>query len=277
MRARPLLIAAGILLAPAAARAQVPVSDSVTELNVIQSYAQSIKAWTLQYKQYAEEAATDLNTAQAYAQDVETFNSFVQDPSLGAALGLVQVAGLGNDLPVSPYQLMSAANGFGGQGGVNGALSALRAVSNLAGTNYQAMHVYACQAADQPCADLNARGNGIAGSMGVQQAAYQDYRAHQGIVQGLRDQLGGVTTPALRETITAQLQAEQVWTANMQGSAQAAAEQAALARQSMVQRVDERQRQSADELFNDTAPITDVPPPPADVATGPTIYSNVGD
>src|SRR5208282_6405536 len=113
-----------------------------------------------------------------------------------------------------------------------------------------------CPATDQACTDLNARGNGIAGSMGITQAAYQDIQTHLATYQALRDDLAGETTPAKRETIQAQIALEQAWLANMQASLQSAAQQSAMQAESFRQRTLERQRASADDYFDGTQPIT---------------------
>jgi hypothetical protein len=92
--------------------------------------------------------------------------------------------------------------------------------------------------------------------MAIAQAAYADIQAHLPIIQALRDDLAGETNPARRETIQAQLQAEQLYVQNTQARMLAASQQAALQRQSFQQRALEMQRASADDLFDSTMPIT---------------------
>jgi len=163
-------------------------------------------------------------------------------------------------MPVNPMQLMSLVNGFNsmrpGGGGLMGDLAALRSISGFANSAFGTNHVYTCPATDQACTDLNARSNGIAGSMGITQAAYQDIQAHLATIQALRDDLAGETTPAKRETIQAQLLTEQVWMANMQASLASTGMQASMQAESFRQRTLERQRASADDYFDSTQPIT---------------------
>ena len=244
------------------ARAQIPVTDAALNL-------QSLKSYFQQAIQIKHEIQTDLNTANMYAQEIQTYLSFVNNPSLSAAMGLINRTGLGSDLPVDPREVASLASGYasmtsGGRGitSLAGGLARLRMIAGYAGSSYSANHVYNCDGADPVCADMNARANGIAGSMGLTQAAYANVAAHVEVIQGLRDDLAGTTDPAKRETILAQLAAEQGWLNSMQTSLAAASQQAALQQQAMSQRNAERQRQSADQLAASTQPMTGLLPSP---------------
>lgn len=259
---RKVLLLMSALLLPRAAYAVVPVEDLPSEFQQVQSYLQDLKAWVVQNSQWLHEANTDLQTAQIYAQELQTYLSFVADPSLGRAMGIVNQAGLGNDLPVNPGSMMGIAGGFNSlsnQGGtmhLNQAFGLLGNLSRLTSASYGQNHVYTCTATDPACVDINARANGIAGSMGTTQAQYAAMKAHEGSMQAWRDEMVGVTDPAKRETIMAQLQIEQVWTANNTAQLEASVDQAALQQQSFQQRTIERQRQSADALFSDSQPMT---------------------
>jgi len=251
------LMAAGLALAPMAAHAVVPVQDAVAELQLLKDYAQQLKAWVTQQSQAVSEANTDLQTARIYSQELETYLHFVENPSLGAADVILRQTGLGSDLPVDPLQMASLANGLNMTGGgLTGALSSLSRIGGYAGTAYNTNHVYTCDGTDPTCQDLNTRGNGIAGSSGFNQASYADVQSHRAAVQSLNDALQGTTDPAYRETIMAHLLAEQVWSENMHTATDQSAMQANLAEQTMRQRTLERQRQSADQMFADTQPIT---------------------
>lgn len=260
MRLRMLLLAPALLL-PSAAHAVVPVEDLPSEFQQAQSYLQDLKAWVVQNSQWLHEANTDLQTAQIYAQELQTYLALVNEPPLQAVMGLVNRAGLGNDLPVNPSSMMGIAGGFNSLSNQNGAMSlnqafgALGNLSRLTSVSYGQNHVYTCAATDPACIDINARSNGIAGSMGTTQAQYASMKAHEGSMQAWRDEMVGVTDPAKRETIMAQLQIEQVWTANNTAQLQASVDQAALQQQSFQQRTIERQRQSADELLADSQPM----------------------
>ena len=255
---RKALLAACLVALPVTSFAQVQVQDQESILQQIKSYEQELKSWVLENTQELHEAATDLQTGQIYAQEMETYLHFVENPTLANAMGLLNSVGLGSDLPANPLQVMSLANGFvsmGNGGSLAGDLSRLQMLSGFASSSFAANHVYTCTGTDQACVNLNARANGIAGSMGLTQTTYADIQAHQATLQALRDDLAGTTDPAKRETITAQIGVEQAYLLNTAGKLQAAAQQAALAQQSAQQRTLEMQRQSADAYFAATAPL----------------------
>lgn len=272
------LLASALFCAPVATHAQIVVVNPTETIQMLKDSAQQIKGYLLQYQQSIHEAMTDIQTAQMVA-------GMIANPSLGAAEALTGMTGLNNDLPVTPHDLMSLSSGYSmlssatGNGvSLNGALSALRSINGFASSSYSTNHVYGCTGSDGACGDLNYRANALAGSMGLTQAAYGDVRTHLAIVQALRDQMSGITTPAQRETIMEQLQAEQLWTQNMQASLTSAQMQAAYQDKSFEQRNLERQRQSADDLFNNTQPITpaSMSQPYGAVTAAPPTFSLVG-
>lgn len=262
MRMRFLVVFVPLAVLPGRANALIPTDSIAEDIALAQSYAQALKTWILQNTQALSEANTDIQTAKIYLQDVESYIAFVQNPSLYAAQALLDSAGLTSDLPVSPQIMMQIANGFDSLRGAGGAMSLnqafglLNVLGSLTSTAFAANHVYTCPAADPVCVDINARAAGIAGSMGTAASVYADLQKHQTIAAGLRADLAGETTPARRETISAQLQIETVWTANLAASLKAAMAQSQLQQESFNQRAIERQRQSADALFADTQPIT---------------------
>lgn len=255
-----LLLTTALFLLPVTGHTQVLTDSPSEDLQMLKDWVQTQKTWILQNTQALHEAATDLNTAQTYLQDVQTYLAFVENPSLANAMGLLNAAGLGSSLPADPMQVMSLANGFtsmsSGGGSLSADLSKLRMVSSYASSAFGANHVYTCSALDSACAAMNARANGIAGSMGLAQAGYGDIQAHLGVISGLRADLAGTTDPAKRETISAQIGTEQLYIQNTLASLTAVGQQANLAQQSDRQRTLERQRASADDLFDNTQPIT---------------------
>jgi len=200
------------------AGAAMPVIDTAALAEWATSIADDAKAYALQVEQYATEVKTYIGDElswlkqaqqyatqlQQYATEMETFISFVHSPSLGAAMGLLSAAGLGNALPVNPYAALGLVNGFEyGNGGMvqfNGILGSL---SGLVGSSYATSHVYTPTDASWSSQQVIARANGIAGEQGAAQAAYADLRTHQAALQALRDHLA-----------TAQIELETTWTAN---------------------------------------------------------------
>lgn len=263
-----LLVATTMLLMPVAGHAQILTDSPSEDLQMVKDWVLQQKQWITQQTQVLHEAATDLNTANTYLQEVQTYLAFVQNPSLANAMGLLNAAGLGSDLPANPLQVMALANGFTSMssgGSLSADLAKLRMLAGYANGAFGVNHVYTCTATDQTCTDLNGRANGIAGSMGIAQTGYADIQAHQAAIAGLRADLVGTTDPAKRETVIAQIGTEQLYIQSTLASLTAAGQQANLAQQSDRQRTLERQRASADAFFADTQPITgliNAPPAP---------------
>jgi hypothetical protein len=211
------------------AGAAMPVIDTAALAEWATSIADDAKAYALQVEQYATEVKTYIGDElswlkqaqqyatqlQQYATEMETFISFVHSPSLGAAMGLLSAAGLGNALPVNPYAALGLVNGFEyGNGGMvqfNGILGSL---SGLVGSSYATSHVYTPTDASWSSQQVIARANGIAGEQGAAQAAYADLRTHQAALQALRDHLATATTPKDVQDAQAQIELETTWTAN---------------------------------------------------------------
>ena len=184
------------------ANAVIEVNDPASILQQIKSYAQEIRQYALQGQQY-------LTQAQQYYTELQQLAAFVHDPTLGAVMGLMNQAGLGNSLPVSPYAMQQL---VGGYGGLMGKISAL---GNLANGNYSQNHVYSPDDGSWNSQQLIANGVGIAGTQGAAQAAYQNLRDHMPVIQALRDRLVTARTPKDVQDAQAQLEAETLWTHNL--------------------------------------------------------------
>lgn len=269
-----LLVASALLLTPVTGHAQILTDSPSEDLQMLKDYAQSLKDYVVENSQWLEETKTDLNTAQTYLQLVTQYAAFVANPQL-AVQQLLNQTGLSQDLPVSPMVIMSLANGFQMSGGASlgGDLAKLQMLSGFTNSAYSTAHVYTCTGTDPTCIDLNARANGIAGSMGIAQTGYADIQTHQGVITCLRADLAGTTDPAKRETILAQIGTEQLYIQNVLASLTAASMQSGLAQQSDAQRMTERQRASADAYFNATQPITGVGAVTGQAASLPPLFS----
>jgi hypothetical protein len=217
------------------AQAQIAVDSLTADFNAVKDLAGQAKAFALQAQQYVTEA-------QQLAQLVSTFNAFVQNPSLGAALGLMNSTGLGNDLPINPAGLMSLTSGYSMSLANLGAK--LTALSSLSNASYNQNHVYTCTDQSWACQQEQQRGFALAGASGVAQAAYQDLRNHMPVIQALRDQASTATTPAQRENVALALQSETAWNNNLAAQIQAAEMQAKSDEGSLAQQDNEKISQS---------------------------------
>jgi hypothetical protein len=218
-----------------AAHAQIAVDSVAADLNAVRAFAQSLKDYALQAQQYVTEA-------QQLAQLVQQYDAFVQNPSLGAALGLMGTTGLGNDLPINPASLMGLTSGYSMS--LNNLAGKLAMLSSLSTATYNQNHVYTCTDTTFACQQQQQRGYGLAGSAGIAQSAYQDLRNHMPIVQALRDQAATATTPAQRENIALALQSETAWNNNLAAQISAAEMQAKSDEGSLTQKASEKLSQS---------------------------------
>jgi conjugal transfer/entry exclusion protein len=200
-------------------------------------------------KQQIQSYATQLQQLQQAAMQVEwtvnTFNSLVEHPNLGAVLGMMNQLGVNDPLPVDPYALQGLING---SGGINGALGMLSTLSN---SSWNANHVYTPTDGSWQSQQMIANANGIAGAQGIAQQVYQQMGQHFAVISGLRQDLLAATTPAQREHVMGQIQAEQAWTQNAQGQLQAANIMLVSQHYSQVQQENENMERAIDRTLAD--------------------------
>ena len=190
------------------------VYDNANLLEQVQQLLQAAKSYGLQAQQYATQA-------QQYLTEAEQLRSFVHDPSLGAAAGLMNTAGLSNSLPVNPLALASMASGIGGITSLSGVLGKLSQLNGLVNSNYSSAHVYSPTDQSWNSQQLIANGTAIAAMQGAAQSAYQDLRNHLPIIQALQDRLATATTPKDVMDAHAALQAQATWANNLNSEVQA--------------------------------------------------------
>jgi hypothetical protein len=166
---------------------------------------QQAKDYLTMLKQYALQAQQYAAQAQQLQTEITQLESFVQNPNLGAAMGLMQLAGLGSAIPVNPYAVQSIVNGSGGVQGTFGSLSTL--MTGSFGTN----SVYTCNDGSWACQQAKAAAAGNAGQQGLAMNSIQTLAAHLPVIQALRANLETATDPAKRENAMAALQAETAW------------------------------------------------------------------
>lgn len=259
--------AAGIALAagyPAPARADLPVIDTaalgqwaqqlVNDVKAyglqLQQYAGEVKSWATQNLQWLQQVQQYATQLQQYTNELTMLENWVRNPSLGAAMGLLNMAGLGNSLPVNAYAVLNLVEGRSyGQGGFPEISGVLSSLSSLTAGAYSANHVYTPTDASWASQELISNANSIAGEQGVAQAAVSDLQSHAAALQALRDHLATASSPKDVQDAQAQIELEQVWTVNE--AAQLTAVNAAYAAQR-----DSREQQANEELAKDLDAFT---------------------
>ena len=234
----------------------VEVHDTSNIIEWVQSLASDAKAYALQLKQeFNEEFADEIQAlqwakqqqqylveAQQLATMAQQLIAFVHDPSLGAAVGLLNAAGLGSSLPINPWAVMQITNGIQyGNGGLPEIQGILSGVTNLSTQSYTATHVYTPTDGTWNSQQIIARGNSIAGTQGLAGAAYTDLTTHAAAMPALRDDLKAADNPKDVQDAQAEIELENTWTLNEQ--AKLAATQLTYAAQQ-----DSRQQQADEEL-----------------------------
>ncbi|HEU0216725.1 MAG TPA: type IV secretion system protein [Stellaceae bacterium] len=207
----------------------------------LQQYAGEVKAWATQNLQWLKQVQQYATQLQQYASEVAMLEGWVHTPSLGGVMGLLNMAGLGNSLPLNAYAVMGLVGGRSfGAGGLPEISGVLSSLSSLTAGAYSANHVYTPTDASWASRELVSNANSIAGEQGAAQAAYGDLQSHAAALQALRDHLTGASSPKDVQDAQAQIALEQVWTTNE--AAQLAAVNSAYAaqRDAMVQRDNEK-------------------------------------
>ena len=234
------------------ARADMPVIDASSIAQQVKSYLQDLKNYAV-YLQQLQQAVQQVQWATTTAQ------ALIQNPNLGAAMGLMNALGVSDPLPVNPSSITGLISGAGGlgAGGVNGALGgingALGNLSNLANSSWSANHVYSPSDGSWTSQQLNANANGIAGAQGIAQQVYSEMAQHFSVINALRENLTTATTPAQRENAMAALQGEQVWAQDASGQLQAAQIMLSAQQDSRAQQDNEQLDQSIDQNLQQAA------------------------
>lgn len=244
-----------LLLGTGTARALIPVFDGSAVAELFAQFGEAEKAFALQIAEYTTQIhqfiGENFSWVTQYGQYITEISHYMNDaqmllnlshhPTLGAAMGLLNQAGLTSSLPFNPMAAMNLINGLsynqGGFGEVNGLLNTL---SGLAGGGYQQSHLYTPTDTSWASAQLVANSNSLAGSQGAAMAAYTDYSNHLGVLPTLRQNAASATNTKDALDTANQLQSEIAWNVNEMGRAQQVATLSQLQQQSRIQRDEER-------------------------------------
>lgn len=197
------------------ARAVIIVEDPAQLIQWGKSIENEIRSYALQFKTYIGDELSWAMQAKQYAIEGEQLYSFVHQPIMGQVMGVLNLTGLGNSLPVSPYAVMGMVGGVryggGGMPVINGVLNLL---ADQSGAAWAANHVYSPTDNTWASQQVIANGNSIAGTQGMALAAYSDLHGHEAALQAMRDRLETASTPKDVQDIQAQIALEETWTAN---------------------------------------------------------------
>jgi hypothetical protein len=130
-----------------------------------------------------------------------------------------------------------------GQGGINGTLGTLSTFANSAASQN---HIYSPTDNTWSSQQMIANGNGLAGAQGIAQQVYSQLAARFPVIQGLQQELLTASTPAQREGLMAQIQAQQAWVQGAQSQLQTASLMLNAQQQSRAQQASEQTTKSLD-------------------------------
>jgi hypothetical protein len=230
------------VLVPFGARAQLPVTDGGNLIAQAKNLLQELKSYATQLQQLSQEIQQVTWLAQTAA-------SLIQNPNLGAVMQLMNMVGLENPLPVSPYAVQGLISGYGGMNGISGIVGKLNSLGSLITTSYQTDHVYSCEDNSFACQQQRRLAHSDAGLKGITSEVYTQLTQRIPILQGLREQLSLATTPAQRENIMAQVALENAWAQNTQGQLQTVVALAGAQKQVDTNRENEHLAESIDAVL----------------------------
>jgi hypothetical protein len=207
----------------------------------LQQYVGEVKSWATQNLQWLQQLQQYSVQLQQYTNELTMLQNWVHNPSLGAAMGLLNIAGLGSSLPVNAYAVLNLVNGRSyGESGLPEISGVLSSLSSLTAGAYSANHVYTPTDASWASQELISNANSIAGEQGVAQAAYTDLQAHAAALQALRDHLVTASSPKDVQDTQAQIELETTWSTNEAAQLAAINAPYAAQRDAMVQRDNEK-------------------------------------
>ena len=239
---RALFLLAGVAAAALAtsrpACAQLSVTDPgsyVIQHLGIANQVKDLAAWAHQAEQMTQD----------YQQLEATYQALAHVTDLGSAVGALGVLGIRNPLPVNPHAVQSLLNGSGGVGGMSSNIGSLFAGTSLGN------QVYSSDTTTWLGRELNHNGSGIAGAQSLALELYRAAADRMSHLDDLRDQINTASDPSTRESLIAQIGAEQSAIQNQQVQASVLGNymQAQLASQS--QRVHEKRQNEIDQVLAD--------------------------
>lgn len=235
---RALLVSVTLLGLHGRAFAQLTVADPgsyVIQKLGIANQIKEIAAWGKQFAQMA-----------AQLQQLEsTYYAMAHVTDLGSAVSALGMLGVRNPLPINPYAVQGLLNGTGGVGGMSSSIGTMFS-GTMAGNE-----VYRSRDDTWIGQELNRNGGGIAGAQSLAMELYRAAADRMAHLDNLRDQIQGASDPSTRESLIAQIGAEQSAIQNQQVQAGALGNymQAQLA--SQQQRVHERRQMEIDQVLDE--------------------------
>ena len=175
------------------ARADLPVIDVTAIADAVKSYAVQIQQLATEIKTWVTENLSWLTELKELEEDIQTVSNlvmmvdnFIHYPSLGTAMGPMNMAGLDLSLPIDPYAVQNLLTGYSGVHSITGLTGKLSSISSLIPGSYDRDHLYSCTDDSFACAQAQRRANAYAGYKGTLGKLYSDLVEHNAVLDGLR-------------------------------------------------------------------------------------------
>lgn len=227
---RRLLFIGACALSPfASARADVPVIDGASLVQLVQQ---------------VQQAAQEIQLLQQQLQQVMTiYNAISHVTDLGTAVSALGMLGIQNPLPVNPYSVQSLLSGRGGVTGMSGS------IGTLFNSNWAADHVYTPTGSSFEASLIQRGATGIAGIQGLSGQLYQSMAQRLPLLQELQDRLAVARDPKDVMDLQARLAAEQSYIQAQGVQAQTLAMMQVAAYQDQQQERDEQRQANIDAVL----------------------------
>jgi type IV secretion system protein VirB5 len=227
---RRLLFIGACALAPlASARADVPVIDGASLVQLLKE---------------VQQAAQEIQLLQQQLQQVMTiYNAISHVTDLGTAVSALDMLGIQNPLPVNPYSVQSLLSGRSGITGMSGS------IGTLFNSNWTANHVYTPTGSSFEANLIQRGATSIAGIQGVSGQLYQSMAQRLPLMQQLQDRLAATKDPKDVMDLQARLAAEQSYIQAQGVQAQTLAMMQVAAYQDQQQERDEQRQANIDAVL----------------------------
>jgi hypothetical protein len=234
------------------ARADLPVIDVTAIADAVKAYALQIQQLATEIKTWVTENLSWLTELKELEEDIQMVanlvtmvNNFIHFPSLGTAMGLMNMAGLNLDLPVDPYTVQNLLTGYTGINNLNSMIGKLSSLGSLINTSYSNDHLYSCDDDSFACLQSQQRANAYSGYKGALGKLYQSLTDHNSVLNGLRTDLNGASDPKTVMDATGQAVLENAWHTSQAAQIEAVNGMAQAQHWIDEQQADEKYRQDA--------------------------------
>lgn len=199
------------------ARADLPVIDITAIADAVKAYAVQIQQLATEIKTWVTENLSWLTELKELEEDIQTVanlammvENFIHYPSLGTAMGLMNMAGLDLSLPVDPYAVQNLLTGYSGVHSITGLTGKLSSLGSLIPGSYDRDHLYSCTDDSFTCAQSQRRANAYAGYKGTLGKLYSDLVEHNPVLDGLRTDMNAKDPKTVLDA-TGQATLENAW------------------------------------------------------------------